>query len=137
MDYQLRGKTAYVSAGAHGIGEAVADLLATEGAVVVVSDHDGDALREKGHKWRGTIASDLSTADGIERAVEYVLATFGDAPDILVNNLGVGDSTPFEEITDQRWAKSIDVNLMGAVRTCRALLPRMAARGSGAVVNTG
>jgi NAD(P)-dependent dehydrogenase (short-subunit alcohol dehydrogenase family) len=137
VDYQLRGKTAYVSAGAHGIGEAIADRLTAEGALVVVSDHDGNALREKGHKWRGTIASNLASADGIEQAVAYVLATFGDAPDILVNNLGVGDSSPFEEITDERWAKSIDVNLMGSVRTCRALLPRMAARGSGAVVNTG
>jgi NAD(P)-dependent dehydrogenase (short-subunit alcohol dehydrogenase family) len=137
VDYQLRGKTAYVSAGAHGIGEAVADLLTAEGALVVVSDHDGDALHEKAHRWRGTIAADLASAHGIERAVEYVLATFGNAPDILVNNLGVGDSTPFEEITDERWAASIEVNLMGTVRTCRALLPRMAARGSGAVVNTG
>ena len=137
VDYLLRGKTAYVSAGAHGIGEAIADLLAAEGAVVLVSDQDADALRDKAHKWRGTVAADLATADGIERAVEYVLTTFGDAPDIVINNLGVGDSTPFEEITDERWAKSIDVNLMGAVRTCRALVPRMAARGSGAVVNTG
>ena len=137
MDYLLRGKTAYVSAGAHGIGEAIADLLAAEGAVVLVSDQDADTLRDKAHKWRGTVAADLATADGIERAIEYVLTTFGDAPDIVINNLGVGDSTPFEEITDERWAKSIDVNLMGAVRTCRALIPRMAARGSGAVVNTG
>ena len=137
MDYQLRGRTAYVSAGAHGIGEAIADLLAAEGAVVLVSDQDADTLRDKAQKWRGTIAADLATADGIERAIEYVLTTFGDAPDIVINNLGVGDSTPFEELTDERWAKSIDVNLMGAVRTCRALIPRMAARGSGAVVNTG
>ena len=137
MDYLLRGKTAYVSAGAHGIGEAIADLLAAEGAGVVVGDQDADTLREKAHKWRGTIAANLATPDGVERATDYVLTTFGDAPDIVINNLGVGDSTPFEEITDERWARSIDVNLMGTVRTCRALLPRMAARGSGSVVNTG
>ena len=137
MDYQLRGKTAYVSAGAHGIGEAIADLLASEGADVLVSDQDGDVLREKAHKWRGTITANLATGDGVQHAIETVLGTFGNAPDIVINNLGVGDSTPFEDITDERWAKSIDVNLMGTVRTCRALLPRMAARGSGAVVNTG
>ena len=67
MDYLLRGKTAYVSAGAHGIGEAIADLLAAEGAVVLVSDQDADTLRDKAHKWRGTVAADLATADGIER----------------------------------------------------------------------
>ena len=137
MDYQLQGKTAYVSAGAHGIGEAIADLLAQEGAAVLVSDSDGDALREKGVKWRGTVTADLSTSEGIEQATAYVLATLGEAPDIVINNLGVGDSTPFELISDERWAKSIDVNLMGSVRTCRVLLPRMAARGSGAIVNTG
>ena len=137
MDYQLHGKTAYVSAGAHGIGEAIADLLTAEGAAVVVSDHDAAALGEKQGKWRGTIAADLATAEGIELATARVIETFGGAPDILVNNLGVGDSTPFEEISDERWARSIDVNLMGTVRTCRALMPRMAARGSGAVVNTG
>lgn len=137
MDYQLRGKTADLSAGAHGIGEAIADLLAQEGAAVLVSDHDADALREKRGKWRGTVAADLATADGIEHATGHVLSTFGDAPDIVINNLGVGDSTPFDAISDERWAGSIAVNLMGTVRTCRALLPRMAARGSGAIVNTG
>jgi len=137
VDYLLRGTTAYVSAGAHGIGEAIADLLVQEGAAVVVSDLDADALRDKGPKWRGTVAADLATAAGVQQATDYVLSVFGDAPDILINNLGVGDSTPFAEISDEHWARSIDVNLMGTVRTCRALLPRMAARGSGAVVNTG
>jgi NAD(P)-dependent dehydrogenase (short-subunit alcohol dehydrogenase family) len=108
LDYLLRGKTAYVSAGAHGIGEAIADLLAAEGAVVVVSDQDADTLRGKAHKWQGTIAANLATPDGVERATDYVLTTFGNAPDIVINNLGVGDSTPFEEITDERWARSPD-----------------------------
>ena len=137
MDYQLKGKTAYVSAGAHGIGEAIADLLTQEGAKVVVADHDADVLRDKTKKWHGTVAANLATGPGVETAVAYVLKAFGAPPDILINNLGVADSTPFEEISDERWAKSIDVNLMGTVRTCRALVPKMAARGSGCVVNTG
>jgi NAD(P)-dependent dehydrogenase (short-subunit alcohol dehydrogenase family) len=137
MDYQLKGQRAYVSAGAHGIGEAIADLLTQEGAAVIVGDCDGDALKQKSAKWRSTVTADLATAAGIERAIDHVLATFSGPPDILVNNLGVGDSTPFENITDERWARSIEVNLMGTVRTCRALVPRMAARGSGSVVNTG
>ena len=137
MDYQLKGQLAYVSAGAHGIGEAIADLLAEEGAEVIVSDHDVDTLRDKRGKWRGTVAADLSTSKGIDQAVDYVLAAFGRPPDILINNLGVGDSTPFENITDDKWFQSINVNLMGAVRTCRALVPKMAERGSGSVVNTG
>ena len=137
MDYQLNGKLAYVSAGAHGIGEAIADLLTQEGAEVIVADAEADVLKEKSAKWRGIVAADLATAVGVEKATTYALEQFRRAPDILINNLGVGDSTPFEAITDEKWARSIEVNLMGTVRTCRALVPKMAARGSGAVVNTG
>lgn len=137
MDYQLNGKLAYVSAGAQGIGEAIADLLTQEGADVIVADCDRDVLQQKSRKWRGVVTADLATAAGVETATRYALEQFGRAPDILVNNLGVGDSTPFDQITDDKWDASIAVNLMGTVRTCRTLLPLMAARGTGAVVNTG
>jgi NAD(P)-dependent dehydrogenase (short-subunit alcohol dehydrogenase family) len=63
------------------------------------------------------------------------LKSFNRAPDILVNNLGVGDANPFEETSDERWLHSFNINLMGCVRTCRALVPRMAELGSAAVVN--
>ncbi len=137
MDYQLGGQLACVFAGAHGIGAAIADLLADEGARVVVADQDAEGLAANSSKWNGSIVADLSTADGMGEAVAYVLDTFGRAPDILINNLGVGNSTPFEDVTDEAWAASFQVNLMGTVRASRALIPLMAARGSGAVVNTG
>ncbi len=137
MDFQLENRLAYVSAGAHGIGEAIADLLTREGAQVIVADINGDVLSEKAHKWRGIVAADLSTAAGVDKAVSYALDTFGRAPDIVVNSLGVAGSTVFEDIADEQWARSIDVNLMGAVRTCRALVPKMAAQGFGSVVNIG
>jgi NAD(P)-dependent dehydrogenase (short-subunit alcohol dehydrogenase family) len=137
MDYQLKDKQAFVAAGAHGIGESVADLLTQEGVSVIVADHDEAALTEKAKRWHGTIAADLSTAAGVDRAVSHVLQTFGRAPDILINNLGVGNSTPFEQLTDEQWLKSFDVNLLGTVRISRALVPKMAAQGEGSVVNTG
>ena len=137
MDYLLDDKLALVCAGAHGIGRATADLLAAEGAGVVVADRDSAALREHGASWRATVTADLATADGVEAAVSFALDTFGRVPDILVSNLGVGDAAPFEEIDDERWARSFEVNLMGGVRACRALLPEMSARGSGSVVITG
>ena len=136
MDYQIGGKCAFVSAGAHGIGEAIADLLTQEGAKVIVADRDAEALEEKSGRWAGVVAANLATAEGVDRAVAAVLQGFGRAPDILVNNLGVGNASSFEELTDVDWARSIDVNLMGTIRTCRALIPRMAEQGSGAVVNT-
>jgi NAD(P)-dependent dehydrogenase (short-subunit alcohol dehydrogenase family) len=137
MDLQIKGRTACVTAGAHGIGEAIADLLTEEGARVVVADRDGAALRENAPRWAGVVEADLATAEGVNRAVSQVRATFGGSPDILINNLGVGDAARFEEITDERWADSLAVNLMGTIRICRALLPEMAKRGSGSVVNIG
>lgn len=137
MDYQLKDKLAFVAAGAHGIGEAVANILTDEGAKVIVADQDEATLREKAVRWHGIVAADLSTAAGVERAVAHVLETFGRAPDILINNLGVGNSTPFEQLTDEQWLKSFEVNLLGTVRISRALVPKMAAQGGGAVVNTG
>jgi NAD(P)-dependent dehydrogenase (short-subunit alcohol dehydrogenase family) len=60
MDYQTQGKNAYVSAGAHGIGEAIADLLTQEGAKVIVADRDGEALAEKSCRWADVVVTDLS-----------------------------------------------------------------------------
>src|SRR5512143_3703000 len=137
MDYRLKGKCCFVTAGANGIGAAIAKLLMAEGASVIVADRDEAALRECGRAYRGTFAADLSTGQGMDGAIAYVLETFQRAPDILINNLGVADSKPFEELTDDGWLLSLNVTLMGCVRTCRALLPRMAAQGSASVVNIG
>jgi NAD(P)-dependent dehydrogenase (short-subunit alcohol dehydrogenase family) len=137
MDYGLKDKFAFVNAGAWGIGEAVADLLTQEGASVIVADRDEPVLREKASRWAGVVAADLATAQGTDTAVGYVLKTFGRAPDIVINNLGVGDSSSFEDISDERWARSFEINLMGCIRTCRALLPAMSANGAASVVNTG
>jgi NAD(P)-dependent dehydrogenase (short-subunit alcohol dehydrogenase family) len=137
MDYRLKGKQAFVAAGAYGIGEAVANLLTQEGASVIVADRDEETLLQKAPAWTGVVAADLATASGVDTAVSFVLKTFGKAPDILINNLGVGDSSSFEEISDERWAKSFEVNLMGCIRICRALVPAMAVNGEASVVNTG
>jgi NAD(P)-dependent dehydrogenase (short-subunit alcohol dehydrogenase family) len=137
MDYRLEGKQAFVAAGAYGIGEAVANLLTQEGASVIVADRDEETLLQKAPAWTGVVAADLATASGVDTAVSFVLKTFGKAPDILINNLGVGDSSSFEEISDERWAKSFEVNLMGCIRICRALIPAMAVNGEASVVNTG
>jgi len=137
MDFQVNGKLAYISAGSTGIGEAIANLLTKEGAKVIVSARNPDTLKEKGGAWHGTVSADIATAQGVQKAVDYVLGSFGRAPDILINNLGVADATPFEQMTDERWEHSLNVNLMGNVRTLRALLPLMAKLEGSAVVNTG
>jgi NAD(P)-dependent dehydrogenase (short-subunit alcohol dehydrogenase family) len=137
VDYQIKDATAFVAAGAHGIGEAIANLLTQEGARVIVADVDRDALAERAGRWQATVTADLATASGVDRAVAQVVDRFGGPPDILISNLGVGNSTPFDQLTDDQWARSIDVNLLGTVRLCRAIVPRMAERGAGSVVITG
>lgn len=137
MDVQISGQTALVTAGAYGIGEAIADLLTQEGARVVVADRDGAALREKAPRWAGIVEADLATPQGVDRAITETLTIFDGPPDILINNLGVGDAASFEDISDERWSDSLAVNLMGTVRICRSLLPMMAKRGSGSVINIG
>src|SRR5438309_9404113 len=103
MDYKIEGKFCFVTAGAHGIGRAIADLLTAEGGRVVVADVDAAALRESGAQWMGTVAADLSTESGVTRAVEYARQTFGRAPDILINNAGIADPNSLENISDEKW----------------------------------
>lgn len=83
------------------------------------------------------VAANLATAEGVECATSQVLSAFGRAPDILINNLGVGTAASFEELSDEDWAHSIEINLMGCIRTCRILVPRIAELGSASVVNMG
>ncbi len=137
MDYRIKGKYAFISAGAHGIGEATADMLTAEGAHVIVADRDGAALREKAHRWAAVIVADLATAEGVDSTVAKVLEICGQrAPDILINNLGLGNAASFEALSDEQWAKSFEINLMGCVRICRVLIPKMAESGTASVVNT-
>src|SRR5688572_11372365 len=100
MDYKIKGKLAFVTAGAWGIGQAIANLLIEEGAKVIVADQDQADLSENGRNWAGTFAADLTTAEGVDSAVAYVLKTFGKAPDILINNVGVADPNSLAEISD-------------------------------------
>src|SRR6185436_4703933 len=101
MDYQLNGKLCFVTAGANGIGAAIADLLTAEGALVIVADRDEKTLAEYGRAWHGTVTADLSTSEGVDAAVAFVLTKLQRAPDILINNLGLADPVPFEQLTDE------------------------------------
>ena len=135
MDYQLDGRLALVTAAAHGIGEATANVLASEGVLVFGVDLDAGALEQNGAKWDSTFAGDLSTEDGVRATLEAFRQRHGRPPDILVNNVGVADQEPFSTLSDAQWQRSHDLNLMSCVRMCRALLPGMAERGDAAVVS--
>ncbi|MFF8959756.1 SDR family oxidoreductase [Streptomyces sp. NPDC014894] len=137
MDLRLSGKTALVTGASRGIGLAVVSLLAAEGVRVVAGARTvGAALRETGAI---PVVVDLSTPDGPARLVERATAELGGDLDVLVNNVGGGDSGEgqtggFLSFTDEQWRSAFDLNLMAAVRTTRAALPGLVRR-RGAVVN--
>ncbi|MCU0226348.1 MAG: SDR family oxidoreductase [Bryobacterales bacterium] len=137
MDLQLRGKTAFVTGSTAGIGFAIARLLAAEGATVIVNGRAEARVAEAIQRIRAEVpgadlrplAIDLATAAGSAAAT----AALPDV-DILVNNLGIFEPKPFEEITDPDWYRFFEVNVMSGVRLSRAYLPGMKARNWGRIV---
>jgi NAD(P)-dependent dehydrogenase (short-subunit alcohol dehydrogenase family) len=134
MDLQLIGKTAVVTGSTAGIGLAIASLLAQEGATVIVNGRTQERVDEAverigvSGKTRG-VAADLATARGVEAFVSKVPTT-----DILVNNLGIFEPKPFEEIDDADWFRFFETNVMSGVRLSRAYLPGMRERDWGRIV---
>src|SRR4030081_1610629 len=137
MDLQLEGKLALVSGSTAGIGFAIANALAREGARVIVngrSDGRGQRAIERiraqtPHAQPGPLAADLGGAAGAEEA----LRRFPEV-DVLVNNLGIFEPKPFEEISDADWLRFFEVNVMSGVPLSRAYLPRMKERNWGRIV---
>ena len=132
MDLQLSDKLAIVSGSTAGIGYAIAEALAKEGARVVVNGRTQAAVTEAvskiGHGAVG-FAGDLSNA---AKASELA-RKFPDV-DILVNNLGIFEPKPFEEIPDEDWRRLFDVNVLSGVRLARAFLPGMKRRNWGRII---
>jgi NAD(P)-dependent dehydrogenase (short-subunit alcohol dehydrogenase family) len=128
MDLQLTGKLALVTGSTAGIGLAIAEALAGEGAHVIVNGRTADRVSKASAKIRAAhpnaqleeLALDLSTPEG-------VVETTHRFPElsILINNLGVYEPKPFEEITDEEWGSMIETNFMSGVRLSRHYLPRM------------
>ena len=128
MNLQLEGKTALVTGSTAGIGLAIAAGLAREGSTVIINGRTqarvDSAIRELQSgipeaKLKG-LAADLGTTAGVDSAT----AAFP-AVDVLVNNLGIFDPKPFEEIPDEDWLRFFEVNVMSGVRLSRHYLPRM------------
>ncbi|WP_433607615.1 oxidoreductase [Dactylosporangium sp. CA-139114] len=137
MDLQLKGRTAVVTGASKGIGLAIARALAAEGAAVVAGARGVTTeLSDLAAREAVTpVAVDLSTPDGPARLVEAALAAHGGL-DILVNNVGAVRPRPggFASVTDDDWLATLTINFLAAVRTTRAALPHLIARGGGAIV---
>ena len=137
MDLQLTDKKALVTGSTAGIGFAIASLLAQEGAAVVINGRSPQRVEEavrrikkenKDAQMTG-VAADLGTKEGVDLLTGQVPAL-----DILVNNLGIFEPKPFEEIPDADWTRIFEVNIMSGVRLTRHYLPGMKARNWGRIV---
>ncbi len=137
MDLQLRDKLALVSGSTAGIGFAIANGLAREGARVIVNGRTDDRVNAAINRIRSDnpdakleeIAVDLGSAAGVEEAVRRFPEV-----DVLVNNLGIFEPKPFEQISDEDWFRFFEVNLMSGVRLSRAYLPLMKKHNWGRIV---
>jgi NAD(P)-dependent dehydrogenase (short-subunit alcohol dehydrogenase family) len=137
MDLKIKDKLAFVSGSTKGIGHAIAAGLAREGAQVVVNgrtqqsvDQAIGALRAKvpGANVQG-FAGDVSDPAQVARLIERFPHV-----DILVNNMGIFDPKPFEEISNEEWQRFFNVNVLSGVQLSRAYLPGMKKRNWGRVV---
>jgi NAD(P)-dependent dehydrogenase (short-subunit alcohol dehydrogenase family) len=128
MDLGLSNKVCVVTGSTAGIGLAAAQQLQAEGARVVTTGRRSDGIGDL------HVGADLMQPGAAEELIGAATAAFGRV-DCLVNNAGGTDIRKFEELTDDDWYASFELNLMSAIRVTRAALPGMRERGSGAIVN--
>lgn len=122
-------RAAVVTGGASGIGAAIADQLAEEGAQVTILDLvEGNS----GHHW---LKCDVSDTDSVEAAIDGAVKRFGHL-DIVINNAGIGAQGDVAANSDEEWARAWDINVTGMMRVTRAALPHLRESDAASVTNT-
>ena len=133
----LAGKVALVTGAAQGIGRAIAEGLAAEGARIVVADLNGAEEAAAAFPGGLGLTVDVSSEDEVGRMTDETLARCGSI-DVLVNNAGLYaqlEMRPFEQIPLEEWRGVMDVNVASMFLTCRSIVPVMRAHGGGRIVN--
>jgi NAD(P)-dependent dehydrogenase (short-subunit alcohol dehydrogenase family) len=137
----LRGKVAIITGGASGIGKTTAELLASEGAKVVVVDHHREHAEAAAAEIRArcgeaiAVEADVSDARQVERMVQAALQAYGQL-DILFNNAGIeGEQGATADCSEENWERVIDVNLKGVFLGTKYAIPAMLQSGSGSIIN--
>ncbi|HEX6629569.1 MAG TPA: SDR family NAD(P)-dependent oxidoreductase, partial [Gemmatimonadaceae bacterium] len=140
MDLGLRGRSALIAAASRGLGRAVAEELAAEGADLTICARGEEALGEAAEALRAAgarvvaVAADLSDPAGVERVVAAAEEAYGRV-DVLVTNTGGPPAGPFEAHSADVWRDAIRQNLESVLNLVRRVLPGMRERGWGRIVN--
>ncbi|MBL7203281.1 MAG: 3-oxoacyl-ACP reductase FabG [Desulfobacteraceae bacterium] len=138
---RFQEKTAIITGGAKGIGRAVAEVLVSEGASVIISDMDMESTSVAANEIKESIGgqvvpfkADVREKGDILSLVESTLKEFGRV-DILFNNAGICTSPPIEEISEEEWDEMMDVNLRGVFFCSQAVMSVMKEQGQGRILN--
>jgi NAD(P)-dependent dehydrogenase (short-subunit alcohol dehydrogenase family) len=133
-----------VTGAAKGLGAAISDVLARDGAHIVLAGRDADALRDHAARIDGrypnreslTVRCDVSREAEVNALAEAAVERFGGI-DILVNAHGIIGpiETPAQDVTPEQFREIFEVNVIGVFLTCRAAIPHLIARGWGRIVN--
>ncbi|MER8438826.1 SDR family oxidoreductase [Mesorhizobium sp. M1312] len=136
MNLELENKRVLITAGASGIGRAVAERFVAEGAQVLVCDVDLDAIeRAQAEAGLQALAADVSISHAVVQLFEEVHRHMGGL-DILVNNAGVsGPAKPVESMGDDEWKSTLAVNLDGSFYCARSAIPLIKKAGGGSIIN--
>ncbi len=138
---RLENKIVIVTGGGSGIGRAVCDLFAAEGADLMVADRNAEAAEAAAAAARAVgrraeaMAVDVADSAGVRRMIDDTVAAFGRI-DVLVNNAGYGITGSVVETDETDWDALIAVNLRGVFLGCKYVIPVMRKQGGGAIVNT-
>src|SRR6516165_8096170 len=137
---RLKDRVAIVTGAAQGIGRAIATRLAAEGAAVAIADVQGDTAQKTAREIQSTgarviaVKLDVTKFEDATAATATVERELGPI-DILVNNAGWDKLEPFVNSAPETWEKIIAINYRGVLNCCRAIAPRLQARGSGKIVS--
>ncbi|KAB2865884.1 MULTISPECIES: SDR family oxidoreductase [Exiguobacterium] len=135
---RLSGKVAIVTGAASGMGKAIAELYAKEGARVVVSDMNLDGAQAVVEGISGeafAIQTDVTSEEALQQLFDETVKTFGQV-DILVNNAGIMDGMePVGEISNERWEKIFAVNTVSVMKSMRIAVDLFTKQGHGVIVN--
>jgi len=142
MNLNIKGKVAVITGGDSGLGLATAKLLAAEGVHIVLSDIEQNSLDKAAEEVSAidgdikvlAIKADLSSNESVLALAAKVQSELGGA-NIVINCAGArGAAGDFLTLTDEDWQQTIDIDLLGAVRVCRAFIPQLQQKGWGRMV---